>query len=157
MKFWIENPLKDVEVINNEELLSRLDVEENTNEIEWNESTHGNSSDKNTSVGTSESSYTTLNVPTQSNTGTKIKSTVASDEPYTGFEQLVLKNADVSKIQQELNNQGMVETKKSSVDLSKNYVVKDYSSEQTKVVSDENGNISLYLSVNSDNLFDVNL
>ena len=50
----------------------------------------------------------------------------------------------------------MVETKKSSVDLSKNYVVKDYSSEQTKVVSDENGNISLYLSVNSDNLFDVN-
>lgn len=156
MKFWIENPLKDVEVINNEELLSRLDVEENTNEIEWNESTHGNSSDKNTSVGTSESSYTTLNVPTQSNTGTKIKSTVASDEPYTGFEQLVLKNADVSKIQQELNNQGMVETKKSSVDLSKNYVVKDYSSEQTKVVSDENGNISLYLSVNSDNLFDVN-
>ena len=156
MKFWIENPLKDVEVINNEELLSRLDVEENTNEIEWNESTHGNSFDKNTSVGTSESSYTTLNVPTQSNTGTKIKSTVASDEPYTGFEQLVLKNADVSKIQQELNNQGMVETKKSSVDLSKNYAVKDYSSEQTKVVSDENGNISLYLSVNSDNLFDVN-
>ena len=156
MKFWIENSLKDVEVINNEELLSLLDVEENTDEIEWNESTHGNSPDKNTSVGTFKSSYTTLNVPTQSNTDTKIKSTEASDEPYTGFEQLVLKNADVSKIQQELNQQGIVETKKASVDLTQNYVVKDYSSEQTKVVSDENGNISLYLSVNSDNLFDVN-
>ena len=92
---------------------------------------------------------------TQNDTGIKIKSTEVGNEPYTGFEHLVLKNADTNKIKQELNKQGIVETKKSSVDLTKNYVVKDYSSEQTKVESDKNGNISLYFSVNSDNLFDV--
>ena len=85
----------------------------------------------------------------------KIKSSSVADQPYAGFEHLVLKNADTNKIRQELNQQGIVETKKSSVDLSKNYVVKDYDSAQTKVEADENGNISLYFSVNSDNLFDV--
>ena len=85
----------------------------------------------------------------------KIKSSSVADQPYAGFEHLVLKNADTNKIKRELNQQGIVETKKSSVDLSKNYVVKDYNSAQTKVESDENGNISLYFSVNSDNLFDV--
>jgi len=85
----------------------------------------------------------------------KIKSSEVSDELYGGFEHLVLKNADTNKIKQELNNQGIAETKKSSVDLTKNYVVKDYSSERTNVEADKNGNISLYFSVNSDNLFDV--
>ena len=85
----------------------------------------------------------------------KIKSSSVADQPYAGFEHLVLKNADTNKIKQELNKQGIAETKKSSVDLTKNYVVKDYSSEHTKVESDKNGNISLYFSVNSDNLFDV--
>ena len=85
----------------------------------------------------------------------KIKSSSVADQPYEGFEHLVLKNADTNKIKRELNQQGIVETQKSSVDLRKNYVVKDYDSGQTKVESDENGNISLYFSVNSDNLFDV--
>ncbi len=91
----------------------------------------------------------------QVNKTTKIKSSEVADELYTGFEHLVLKNTDTNKIKTELNKQGMVETKNSTVDLTKNYIVKDYSSEQTKVVSDKNGNISMYFSVNSDNLFDV--
>ena len=74
---------------------------------------------------------------------------------YGGFEQVVLKNADTDKIKQKLNEQGITETNKSSVNLTENYVVKDYDSEQTKVKSDKNGNISLYFSVNSYNLFDV--
>jgi len=86
---------------------------------------------------------------------TTIKSELVSDEPYTGFEHLVLENTDANKIRQELHKQGIVETDKSSVDLTKNYTVKDYNTEKTKVEADKNGNISLYLSVNSDNLFDV--
>ena len=62
---------------------------------------------------------------------------------------------DTNKIKQELNQKGIVETKKSSVDLTKNYVVKEYNSEQTKVEPDENGNISMYFSINSDSLYKV--
>ncbi len=149
MKFWVVNSINDVEVINNEELLFQADIRNNT-EIEWN-----NSAQENTSAGNPGNAYTALKIPTQGSTAIKIKSTEVGNEPYTGFEHLVLKNADTNKIKQELNRQGIVETKKSSVDLTKNYVVKDYSSEQTKVESDRNGNISLYFSVNSDNLFDV--
>ena len=150
MKFWVVNPINDIEIINNEEFLSQADTQNDNSEIEWN-----NSTQMNADSGSSGSSRATLSVPTQNNTGIKIKSTEVGNEPYTGFEHLVLKNADTNKIKQELNKQGIVETKKSSVDLTKNYVVKDYSSEQTKVESDKNGNISLYFSVNSDNLFDV--
>ncbi len=86
----------------------------------------------------------------------KIKSSSVADQPYAGFEHLILQNINTNKIRQELNRQGIVETKKSSVDLTQNFIVKDYSSKQTKVESDDNGNISLYFSINSDNLFDVN-
>lgn len=85
----------------------------------------------------------------------KIKSELVSNEPYAGFEHLVLKNADTNKIEQELNRQGVTKANKSTVDLTKNYIVKDLKSEQTNVESDKNGNISLYFSVDSDNLFDV--
>lgn len=150
MKFWVVNPINDIEVINNEEFLSQADTQNDNSEFEWNNSTQTNADS-----GSSGNSRATLSILTQNDTGIKIKSTEVGNEPYTGFEHLVLKNADTNKIKQELNKQGIVETKKSSVDLTKNYVVKDYSSEQTKVESDKNGNISLYFSVNSDNLFDV--
>lgn len=84
-----------------------------------------------------------------------IKSSSVADEPYAGFEQLVLKNTGAEKIKRELDKQGIEETRNSTVDLTRHYVVKDYSAEQTKVESDENGNISMYFSVNSDSLFDV--
>jgi len=150
MKFWVVNPINDIEVINNEEFLSQADTQNDNSEFEWNNSTQTNADS-----GSSGNSRATLSILTQNDTRIKIKSTEVGNEPYTGFEHLVLKNADTNKIKQELNKQGIVETKKSSVDLTKNYVVKDYSSEQTKVESDKNGNISLYFSVNSDNLFDV--
>jgi len=85
----------------------------------------------------------------------KIKAETVADEPYAGFEHLVLKNASTGRIEQELNRQGVTESKNSTVDLTESYVVKDFNSKQTKVKSDENGNISLYFSLDSDNLFDV--
>lgn len=150
MKFWLVNPVKDIEVINTSELLTQNDIQSDDTEIEWNNLTQSN-----TDLDTSVSSRTKLSIPTQNNTEIKIKSTEVGNESYTGFEHLVLKNADTNKIKQELSKQGIVETKKTYVDLTKNYIVKDYSSEQTKVESDKNGNISLYFSVYSDNLFDV--
>lgn len=107
------------------------------------------------SADNSENIDTTLSIAPQSNGNRKIKSTSVTNEPYIGFEHLILKDVDTNTIKQELNRQGIVETNQSSVDLTKNYVVKDYSSEQTKVESDKNGNISLYFSVNNDNLFNV--
>lgn len=106
-------------------------------------------------VNETNSTKTVVNDSIEKTTYSKIKSSEISSELYGGFEQVVLKNADTDKIKQKLNEQGITETNKSSVNLTENYVVKDYNSEQTKVESDKNGNISLYFSVNSYNLFDV--
>ena len=148
LNFWHEDTQEDVS--------NEITPHANEN-VEPYESKKDVSDQENPTVGFESSTnigiYTPVKVQDQSNT--IIKSTIVGDEPYIGFEHLVLKNADTNKIKQELNKQGIVETKKLSVDLTKNYVVKDYSSEQTKVESDKNGNISLYFSVNSDNLFDV--
>lgn len=96
-----------------------------------------------------------LSIPTQNSAEAKIKSTVQGEEPYIGFEQLVLENVDVDKLKQTLNNLGMAETQNAFVDLTRNYTVKAYASEQTVVKADENGNISLYLSADTAHLFDV--
>ncbi len=86
----------------------------------------------------------------------RIKSTEKSNELYAGFEHLTLKNATINKLEQELNKKGINKTKNSAVDLAKNYVVKDYNTENTLVKADENGNITIYFLSESDNLFDVN-
>ncbi len=131
MKFWNVNPIKETEHMNNEELLALPERQENT--------------------GVSESAETNIEPKNR----LKIKSETIGDELYLGFENLVLENADTDKLINELNKQGITETKTPSVDLTRSFAVKDYNSEQTKVKADKNGNISLYFSVDSDNLFDV--
>ncbi len=129
MKFWNVNPIKETEHMNNEELLALPERQENT--------------------GVSEGAETNIEPKN------RIKSETIGDELYLGFENLVLENADTDKLINELNKQGITETKNQSVDLTRSFAVKDYNSEQTKVKADKNGNISLYFSVDSDNLFDV--
>lgn len=87
----------------------------------------------------------------------KIKSTFVSDELYAGFEQIVLTNTNSVKLQEELNNNGISQSQNSSVNLQKNYVVRDFSEDKTQVMADENGNISIYVSVDTDNLFDIQI
>lgn len=84
----------------------------------------------------------------------QIKSACVSEEPV-GFEQLVLSNINSAQIQQVLTEQGVTRTQNTLVNLKNHYIVRDYRQENTQVMADENGNISIYLSVNNDNLFAV--
>lgn len=83
------------------------------------------------------------------------KSAAVSDELYIGFEQIILKNTDLTGLQKELNKKGITESQNTHIDLQSNYIVKDFTADKTQVTADENGNISIYLSVDNDNLFDV--
>lgn len=125
MKFWNVNPVKETVPVDNEKLPVSPKV------------------------------LQTGDINIEPENRVKIKSDTIGDELYLGFERLVLENADTDKVINELNKQGITETKTPSVDLTRSFAVKDYSSEQTDVKSDKNGNISLYFSVDSDNLFDV--
>ncbi len=90
---------------------------------------------------------------------TKIKSTLSSDSLYEGFERLTLKNATAEKIQTHLQQQGIYSTQNDSVDLKKNFICDSYNYTDSDIASnikcDSNGNITLYLTVNQENLFDV--
>lgn len=87
----------------------------------------------------------------------RIKSSFVSDEPYVGLEQIVLPNINSAEIQNELQNNGVVASKNELVDLKSEYFVSDSPVGMTKVNADKNGNISIYMSVELDNLFNVNI
>jgi len=84
----------------------------------------------------------------------KTDKTLRGESGY-GFEHKILENSNVNKIRQSLLRDGNVETTKSEVDLRSNYFVGDYSGGETQIVADKDGKISLYMSVNTDTLFDV--
>ncbi|MEE0944523.1 MAG: M23/M56 family metallopeptidase [Clostridia bacterium] len=92
-----------------------------------------------------------------------IKSTTVADEAYIGFEQTVIDNADMQRIESELLKYGITMSNSDAVDLSYNYTVGDYSYHNEpnrtdkRIKCDENGNISVYFSVSSNNLTDVNI
>ena len=144
MRFWVEAPMEEENDINREENLP-----------DANEKNEYNGMESDSSVGGDLPAINISQDSTENNGIAKIKSTVVGDMPYTGFEHLVLKNADMNKLKHELNERGIVETKEDTVDLTQNYIVKSYTQDKTKVESDENGNISLYFSVDNDNLFNV--
>jgi len=143
MEFWEATVIEEVVEIKNKDLLKPENVPEVSNI---------NTADLPAEIISMEEEE----APVQADNTPKIKSSLVGDEPYMGFEHLILENANVDVIEQELNNLGITETESSFADLKKNYIIKDYGSEGTTVKSDENGNISLYFSINSDNLFDVN-
>lgn len=90
-----------------------------------------------------------------------IKSNEKSDIPYVGFENLILENADIEKMQALLKQKGSVQGGQHFTKLSESYIVNDYSYENdlqhknTGITCDANGNISVYFAVNSDNLVDI--
>ena len=86
-----------------------------------------------------------------------IKSSSVSDELYVGLEQIILPDINSAKIQKELQNNGIISSKNESADLKKEYIVSDFPVGKAKVNADENGNISIYMSVENDNLFNVNI
>ena len=92
-----------------------------------------------------------------------IKGTTASNIPYAGFEQVAVKNTSQEKLEKELTRQGIRKTEGTSVDLEKQYYSGEYSYKENlayqtpEIKCDENGNISVYFSVNQDNLVDVEI
>lgn len=84
-----------------------------------------------------------------------IKACAASDELYAGFEQIILPGISSEEIQKELQDNGIAHAKDETVDLKENYIVKNFTEGTTRVTADENGSISIYLSVENDNLFDI--
>jgi len=91
----------------------------------------------------------------------KIKSTEVADMPYAGFEHLVLENMNAQALENELIRQGVTKSRTSAVDLSQQYLAHEYSYQNNlhhkngNITCDANGNISLYVSANNDNLIDV--
>lgn len=100
-----------------------------------------------------------LNADNKKNIDNKsyIKSSTVSDESYIGFEQIILSDINSEEIQNELQSNGITHSQYGYADLKKNYIVNDISANKTNVTADENGNISIYISVESDNLFGVSI
>ncbi|MBE7047615.1 MAG: hypothetical protein E7396_09465 [Ruminococcaceae bacterium] len=88
-------------------------------------------------------------------TATDKAANLQEEEHLYGFEHQTIKDTDINKIEQSLLSQGSVEAIGEEADLRKNYFVGDYSDGKAQVIADEDGKISLYLSVNMDTLFDV--
>lgn len=91
-----------------------------------------------------------------------IKSSNSLEVSEIDFEQLILEDINFTSIQEELSRQGITQSQSSgTVDLSENFLVKDYSYEKNlayennKIQCDENGNISLYFNLNSASTVDV--
>lgn len=67
----------------------------------------------------------------------------------------------IANVEQMLNNKGIVQTKDQNVQLGENYVVNEYTYENScnaassNISCDQNGNISLFFDVNMENLVDV--
>ncbi|MBR3995218.1 MAG: peptidoglycan DD-metalloendopeptidase family protein [Clostridia bacterium] len=152
MKFWAENPLKDIEVIDNDELLSRADTQNDNGGIEWN-----NSTKMNADAGSSGSSRATLSIPTQNNTGIKIKSITKSDNSDIVLSYLSLNpEINLTAIEQSLKNSGITISKDSNIDLRKNYSInKCKSGDEFKVLCDNNGNITLYFNTTENDYIDI--
>ncbi|MBQ7036043.1 MAG: hypothetical protein IJN74_00950 [Clostridia bacterium] len=87
----------------------------------------------------------------------KIKSASNSEDLYIGFEQIVLSNINSKEIKKELQGNGITQTQSTPVNLEQNFIVNDFKANKTQVTADENGNISIYIAVESDNLFDVQI
>lgn len=86
---------------------------------------------------------------------TKENSNDVSMEEYIGFEHKTLKDTNINKMKQSLISQGNTEVSGDMADLRDSYFVGDYTFENTQLIADEEGKISLYLNVNIDTLFDV--
>lgn len=115
---------------------------------------------------TTNTNKTSTTIPTANNStvktpSKKIKSSEVSNELYGGFEQVVIKNATTQGIENTLMQNGITKSHNNTADLSKNYIVNEYSYEDSLkydysgVKCDNNGNISMYFAVNSDNLVDI--
>lgn len=91
----------------------------------------------------------------------EIKSSIVSDEEYSGFAHLEIENINSEEMQNELNKQGITKATSNSGDLSSNYIVGEYSYKNDlkdtleNITSDDNGNISVYFDVNTDNLVGI--
>ncbi len=89
-----------------------------------------------------------------------IKLTSVSNEPYAGFQQIVMNDASVQNIKNQLVQQGLTASSSQRVDLRRNYILSDYHYNENLSYShdltcDSNGNISIYIEGNGENLVDV--
>lgn len=86
---------------------------------------------------------------------TKKPANDVSMEEYMGFEHKTLKDTNINKMKQTLIRQGNTEVTGNMADLRENYFVGDCTFENTQLIADEEGKVSLFLNVNMDTLFDV--
>lgn len=91
----------------------------------------------------------------------KYKSTEKSDMPYEGFYNLEPQGINADILSEELEKGNIFQIAEKA-DLSKNYIKGKYTSTPDgvtfeSITCDENGNISLYISLNTDSTFEVNI
>ncbi len=134
---------------------------QNTNAVSLNgETNKSNFESENTDIlhGKSINEQSSPALPPKNNTAkAAIKSQLKSDEPYIGFEQIVLPNINTDIIQKELQTDGITRSQNSYADLKQSYIVNDLTADTAQVKADKNGNISVYISADADNLFDINI
>ncbi len=96
--------------------------------------------------------------------GEKVKIKAEHNPEVDGIdlEQIILSSeTDMQSLENRLNSDGVFESDLDKADLRKNYVISKYSfndelkSNNYNVMCDENGNISLYFDINTDNYVDV--
>lgn len=91
-----------------------------------------------------------------------LKFTEKADELYVGYAHLELEEMSIEKMESELSQTGAVPAD-SNADLSQNYVMGSYSSDNSSdmklsgIKCDNNGNISLYIDMNTETHFSVNI
>lgn len=96
---------------------------------------------------------------TNESNASKYKSDEKSDIPYGGFQHLEPENITSESLTNELEQNSMTPAR-DNTDLSQSYIKGEYVSSEEGVTienvkCDNNGNISLYISLNTDSLFDV--
>ena len=96
---------------------------------------------------------------TNESNASKYKSDEQSDIPYGGFQHLEPENITPESLTTELEQNSMTPAQ-DNADLSQSYIKGEYVSSEEGVTienvkCDNNGNITLYISLNTDSLFDV--
>ncbi len=90
-----------------------------------------------------------------------IKSSAADNERLGGFEKVAIKDASSQYIQKTLEAQGISAAETGIADLEENYIIGKYSYKDNldykkeQIRCDNNGNITIYFDVNTDNLVNV--
>ncbi len=160
---WIDRDEEDKELAEQFENML-MDMEFVKNSFSFLE---GSSEDTKLKTKANVGAVTTISDPPEHHTAGPVNKTIkaktASADAYAGFEQLVVECATTEYIQTSLEEQGIQRVEGGNVNLREQYLIGEYSYkdnlayETPEIQCDENGNISIYVSVNQDNVMKVDI